>query len=78
MTLSQELFHLARFGSGKLDADLIAAGRRAKELEDALWRARADLDNAHREIMPHVNELAHGAIRAGLVVDPPVEKETGI
>lgn len=43
-----------------------------ERLSEGLWRARADLDNAHREIMPRVNELAHGAMRAAQIVDPPV------
>lgn len=43
-------------------------------LREALWRARADLDNAHREIMPHVHKLACDAMRISLIVDPPLSQ----
>ncbi len=77
MTLSQELMALARDGSAKMATDLINAAYRAKDLEDGLWRARAALDNAHREILPHVNKLIADAIEVAAVVDPPLRKKEG-
>ncbi|MEL6467114.1 MAG: hypothetical protein AAFQ58_19300 [Pseudomonadota bacterium] len=53
------------------DGTEVNLGEEIERLRDALWRARADLDNAHRNIMPHIHNLAHDAIRVAQIVDPP-------